>query len=102
VQPQPFDPGAQPPQPTAGAGPGDGGTSTLRKVGYGCAVFAALTICGNGLTFVLLATKVLKHMFHIRMATAQATAVGSIAGIVVGVLGLIVAIVMIVVGKKKA
>lgn len=73
----------------------------MRKVGIGCAVFALLTVCGNGLTLALLVTRVLKRTFHIRMATANALGVGSMVGIGLGVLGLIIAIVLIAVGGKK-
>ncbi len=111
MQPQGPGSGSQyqaPPSAQAPGAPGAPGSvqaggkkNGMQTLGLGCGVFALLTLCGNALTLILLVTRVLKHTFHIRMATANALGVGSLVGIGMGILGIIGAAVILFIAKKQ-
>ncbi len=61
-----------------------------------------MLMMGSGaLVFVLLATRILKKMFHLRLKEAEALAVLSLADIGAGFFALVIGVVLVVLFRKK-
>lgn len=81
---------------------GDGGNATMRGFGFGCGALGVLMMLSGAVIFILLVTRVLKRTFHIRMQTANALGTLSVLDFAVGFVVVIVAVVLLIVGRKKA
>lgn len=100
----PPNPGGSWPAPgpnPLGPPPPPSGGFTLRHAGFGCGAIGLLMLLGGALVFILLVTRTLKHMFHIRMKTADFLGVASLTSMGLGVLILLVAVVFVIVGGSK-
>ena len=79
---------------SAGAGPS-------RALGLGCGAFSLLSLLGGGITLALLVTRVLKRTFHLRHKTADMIGVSSLVLMGLGLVGLVIASVLVATSRKK-